>query len=80
VIRYFQSHITYFFLNIHDGTRPASHEAESLIFRLAYEDRADYANGDYDRRIDRMRLLPDELHALYENFLTDSGDDFISRY
>ncbi|WP_161811726.1 hypothetical protein [Steroidobacter agaridevorans] len=80
VIRYFQSHMVYFFLNIHDGTRPVRHEDEGLTFRLAYEDRAGYADDDYDRKIDRMRLLPDELHALYENFLTDSGDDFLSRY
>ena len=80
VIRYFQSHIAYLFLNVHDGTRPASYEDEDLALGLAYEHRGSYAEDDFDRRIDRMRLLPDELHALYENFLADSGDDFSSRY
>jgi hypothetical protein len=76
VIRYFQSHIAYLFLNIHDGTRPVSYEDENLVFRLVYTNDAD----DSHRRIDRMKLVPDELHAVYENFLADSGDDFSSRY
>jgi hypothetical protein len=80
VIRYCQSHIAFMFMNIHDGTRPASYSDESLVFRIAYENRSDYAPGDYERRVDRMRLLTDDLHELFENFLEGSGDDFSSQY
>jgi hypothetical protein len=80
VIRYCQSHIAFMFLNVHDGSRPASYSDEDLAFRLAYENRADYASGDYERRPDRMKLLTDDLHALFENFLESSGDDFSSQY
>lgn len=80
VIRYCQSHIAFMFMNIHDGTRPASYSDEHLAFRIAYENRGDYASGDYERRLDRLRLLTDDLHALFENFLEGSGDDFSSQY
>lgn len=80
VIRYCQSHIAFMFLSVHDGSRPASYSDEDLVFRLAYENRANYAPGDFDRRPERMKLLTDDLHALFETFLESSGDDFSSQY
>jgi hypothetical protein len=76
VIRWFQSHVAWMFLNVHDRTRPADYSAEGLNFNLVYEDSSDYGTDDYDRKVERMKLLPDELHALFENFLDDVGDDY----
>lgn len=77
-IRYCQSHVAFMFLNVHDHTRPASWPDESLAFQLAYENRAGYPPDDFERRLDRMKLLTDDLHALFETFLESSGDDFNS--
>jgi hypothetical protein len=76
VIRWFQSHVAWMFFNVHDRTCPADEAAEHLKFNLVHEDRSTYSTGDYDRRVERMNLLPDELHEHFENFLEDIGDDY----
>lgn len=80
VIRYCQSHIAFMFFNIHDGSRPMDWSNESIRLHLAYENRDNYSSGDYERRTERMNLLTDDLHALFETFLESSGDDFNSEY
>jgi hypothetical protein len=78
VIRYCQSQVAFMFFSIHDGSRPADWSAEGLRLHLAYENRD--PTGDYERRTERMKLLTDDLHALFEIFLENSGDDFSSEY
>jgi hypothetical protein len=75
VIRYYQSHITYFFLTMHDGVRVG----DALTLRLAYSSGEEDETDVDEPSIGQMRLFPDELHADYENFLIDSGDDFTNR-
>lgn len=76
VIRWFQSHVAWMFFNVHDRTCPANEAAEHLMFNLVHEDRSNYPVGDYDRKVERMKLLPDELHEHFETFLDDIGDDY----
>jgi len=78
VIRYCQSQIAFMFFSIHDGSRPTDWSAEGLRHHLTFENRDDYPDGDYDRRAERLKFLTDDLHALFETFLENSGDDFSS--